>query len=215
MLVYMWEFKKAYGLYTPCGVSVVNKYYMARRDGNLLIQNIKDKEFRLYVEERDQVFQTGKGTLIDLFTEAQDAVYRFGLKKVSDMLSIYTSTSFSSIIKPAFQRLHNASEDKLFTTFIKKWSIVTDIIGARINSIFLLLIIYPIAIVHLSIRKRCIPWFSSILFMLGASHLLIIIVACQNIWGRLILPATPIYLLMFAQLCNIFKISINSDYNQI
>lgn len=215
MLVYMWEFKKTYGLYTPCGVSVVNKYYMARRDGNLLIQNIKDKEFRSYVEERDQVFQTGKGTLIDLFTEAQDAVYTFGLKNVSDMLSIYTSTSFSSIIKPAFQRLHNASEDKLFTTFIKKWSIVTDIIGVRINFVFLLLIVYPIAIMYLAIRKRCVPWFSSILFMLGTSHLLIIIVACQNIWGRLILPATPIYLLMFAQLCNIFKISINSDYNQI
>lgn len=202
MLIYMFEFKRTYGVFSPCGVGIVNKYYMARRDGTLAYNNIKDIKFKEYIAERDKLFQEGKGTNIDLFIEAQDAVYNFGAKAVSDNLSLYNKTTLSCQAKSIIQRFHNASKDKLLDTFIKKISIITDIIGFRLNLIYYLLIIYPIVIIYCWKKQKSVPWFSTILYMLGFSHLLIIIVACQNIWGRLILPVTPIYLLMIGQLIN-------------
>lgn len=202
MLLYMLEFKKTYGLFTPCGVGVVNKYYMARRDGILKSQNIKDKEFMKYVEEKDKMFQHGTGTNVDLFVEAQGAVYKFGLKSVSEIVSLSNKSTISLQIRATFQRFHNSANDKLFTTFLKKWSVVTDFIGVRIIFVYYLLFIYLIVIGYWWKKQKNYPWFSSILFLLGLIHLLIIVVACQNIWQRLILPVTPIYIIMIAQLCN-------------
>jgi len=202
MFVYMLEFKRAYGVFAPCGVGIVNKYYMARRDGTLKYNNIKNIELRKYIAERDKKFQEGKGTNIDLFVEAQDAVYIFGAETVSENISLYNKTTLSSQIKSIFQRFHNAAQDILLDTFIKKLSFITDIIGFRINLIYYLLIIYPIVLAYCCKKQKTIPWFSSTIYLLGSCHLLIIIVACQNIWGRLILPATPIYLLMTGQLIN-------------
>ena len=198
MLIYMFEFKRTYGVFSPCGVGIVNKYYIARRDGTLTYNNIRDIKFRKYIAERDKLFQKSKGTNIDLFIEAQDAVYTFGANKIS----LYDKTTFSSRTKSIIQRFHNASQDKLLDTFIKKFSIITDIIGFRINLIYYLLIIYPIALAYSWKKRNTDICFSSILYLLGASHLFIIIVACQNVWGRLILPVTPIYLLMIGQLIN-------------
>lgn len=212
MLLYMLEFKKTYGLFTPCGVGVVNKYYLARRDGLLKSNNIRNMEFMKYVEENDKKFQQGIGTNIDLFIEAQDAVYIFGLETVSNIVSSNSNNFvFVSQIKAALQRFHNAANEKLFTTFIKKWSVITDIIGVRINLIYFLLFLYPLVIGYWWKKRKDFPWFSSILYLLGLSHLLIIIVACQNIWGRLILPVTPIYLIMIAQLCNGVNLPIKKE----
>ena len=202
MLIYMYEFKMTYGIFSPCGVGIVNKYYMARRDGTLEYNKIKDIEFRKYIAERDIIFQEGKGTNIDLFVEAQDAVYKFGAEAVSNNISLYNKATLSEQTKSIIQRLHNAAQDKLLDTFIKRLSFITDIIGFRINLVYYLLIIYPIVLAYCWKKQKTIPWFSLILFLLGFSHLFIIIVACQNIWGRLILPVTPLYLLMIGQLIN-------------
>ena len=51
----MLEFKRAYGVFAPCGVGIVNKYYMARRDGTLKYNNIKNIELRKYIAERDKI----------------------------------------------------------------------------------------------------------------------------------------------------------------
>ena len=210
MLLYMLEFKKAYGIFTPCGVGVVNKYYMARRDGSLNTDNISDTIFKEFIKKNDIKFQKGEGTNIDLFKESQNAVYTFGLKTVSDVTSS-SSTSFISDIKSIFYRFHNAANDKLFNSFLKRISYITDIIGFRINIVYYLLIIYLISIGYYWKKKHYLPWFSSLLLMLGSCHIIIIIIACQNIWSRLILPATPIYLIMLTQLFQSIYISSNKE----
>ena len=215
MLLYIYTFKNTYGVFTPCGVGIVNKYYMARRDGTLIASQIADQKFRKFVEERNRVFENGKGTSVDLFKESQDAVYTFGLKQVSDVVSDSSPNTLGHQVKMAFQRFRTASNDHLFTTFIHKLTVITDIFGVRINFAYYLLLIYPLVLLRWYIKIRDIPWFSSLLFMVGASHMLIIIVACQNIWGRLVLPVVPVYIIMFTQLChNALYIRVNrgQDY---
>jgi len=188
---------------------------MARRDGTLIASQIADQKFRKFVEERNRVFENGKGTSVDLFKESQDAVYTFGLKQVSDVVSDSSPNTLGHQVKMAFQRFRTASNDHLFTTFIHKLTVITDIFGVRINFAYYLLLIYPLVLLRWYIKIRDIPWFSSLLFMVGASHMLIIIVACQNIWGRLVLPVVPIYIIMFTQLChNALYIRVNrgQDY---
>lgn len=203
MFLYIWSFHRAYGLYTPCAVGVVNQYYMARRGGALLPGDIKDAEFRKYVAERDKIFQNGEGTFVDLFTEAVDAVNLFGLKHVADVVSNSEHSTTTLHTKMVFQRLRTASNDRVFTTYIRKWNSVTDIIGPHLNAVYLLIGIYAFCLFLWIKCKRECPWISTTLFMLGTSHIAIIIIACQNVWGRLVLPVTPIYLIMFAQLCQV------------
>lgn len=215
ILIYMYAFKNSYGVFTPCGVGIVNKYYMARRDGTLITDQIADPRFKNFVEERNRVFEDGKGTIIDLFEESQDAVYTFGLKQVSDVVSNSTQNTLRHQVRMAFRRLRTASNDNLFTTYIRKFTIVTDIWGVRINFAYILLLIYPFVLLRWYTKVGQIPWFSSLLFMVGACHMLIIIVACQNIWGRLVLPVVPVYIIMFSQLChNALYIRVNrrQDY---
>jgi len=211
ILVYSYYYKTQYGLFSPSGIGIINKYYIARMDGAIRPEYTKDKEFQLFIKETIEKhnIKYSNGTDLDLYDEAENAISKFGLKSVSELVSSSDNDNPHLFVKRFIQRFHKAAGDKLFSTQIHQCKNLTDIIGIRLNFIYFLLVLYPFLVIKWMINNKSFAWISCILFMLGLSHLFLIIYACQNVWDRLILPATPIYLLMIEQVCCHFSIKRN------
>lgn len=199
---YSYAFKNNYGIFTPSGIGVINRYYISRLDGVIYPEYTNNQGLKQYIEKTIKVHgqKYSGGTDHDLYMETEEAIYTYGLREVSDLVDKSERTDMQTYVRRFFQRLHRAANDKMFSTLIHKWKNVTDIIGVNIKIIYWLLIIYPMLLTYWMIRWRQIAWQSIILYMLGFSHLFLIIYACQNVWDRLIIPAVPIYIIMIGQL---------------
>ena len=120
------------------------------------------------------------------------------LKSYPDSMSIRKNR-----LKRLFQHFRKASQDKLFSTYNSRWDLISDIICLRMNAIYILLLIYSISLSYWICRRKIFAWFSVLILLLGAGHLFVILYSCQNVWYRLIIPFTPVYLLMIGQLINL------------
>jgi hypothetical protein len=211
ILLYSYGFKKQYGLFTPSGIGVINKYYIARMDGMIKPEGTQNHAFQDFIRETivNHGIKYANGSDLDLYDESEKAIEKFGLKAVSDLVSTTDNMISVSYIRRFIQRAHRAANDKFLSTQIHFWKNTTDIIGIKLNFIYFLLIIYPIALFIWINNKKTFPWVSLVIYTLGVCHLFIILYACQNVWERLILPAAPLYLIMIAQLCNFFTVHIN------
>lgn len=211
LLLYMYAFKQQYGIFSPSGIGVINKYYIARLDGDIDPSKTDHQALRTFVEESIATHgvKYSGGTDHDLYMETEEAIRIAGLTEVSQLVS--RSQSIGTNIRRFFSRIHYAAGNRLFCTLLHKWRNLTDLFGLQLNTVYLLLIIYPLVVIPWMISRRRLAWFSSVLYMLGWSHLFVILFACQNVWDRLILPAIPFYLLMFGQLMNSLKACVNRE----
>lgn len=208
LLFYCQCYKNSYGIFSPCGIGVVNKYYIARMDGVLKPEYTDNIELKKYLHEsiKKHGLKYGNGTDHDLLVETYEAIYNMGLKDVSEFVSTADKQDFKTFIRRFIQRFHKAANDKLFTSYIHTWRNFTDIFGINMRFIYWLLIVYPFILAYWIYKKANLPWFSITLYMLGFSHLFVILFACQNNWDRLILPAIPIYLILIGQLFSMITI---------
>lgn len=213
LLFYSYEYKTQYGLFTPSGIGIINRYYIARMDGKIRPEHTHNISFQKFILEStiNHGVKYSNGSDLNLYDESEEAIEKFGLKTVSDLLSTSDKMISISYIRSFIQRIHRAANDKLFSTQIHFWKNVTDIIGIKLNFIYFLLTVYSIALFLWIKNRKSFPWVSLVTYMLGVSHLFVIIFACQNVWERLILPAIPLYLIMIAQLCNMFIINDNPN----
>ena len=101
--------------------------------------------------------------------------------------------------KKIIRNFTSAANYRLFEPSVLSPSFL-KILRVNINSVYIILIIYFIFLIRYMIMKKSIALFSCLLFMIGFSHLFVIIVASPGDYSRLILPAIPIFLIMFGQL---------------
>ena len=60
-------------------------------------------------------------------------------------------------------------------------------------------------------RQKEIAFFSCLLFMIGVSNFILIIMGSPGEFGRLSLPAIPTYLIMIGQLLNMIRVKKISE----
>lgn len=211
VLVYSYCFERNYGMFTPSGIGVINQYYIARTDGILDPLKTNNPCLKEYVEKSISVHGTSytKGSSYDVYSEAENAIDLYGLADVSHLVTLSVMSDKTIYFKRILLHIHRTATDKLFDSLLPKFRTIIDIIGIRINFVYILLLLYPLMWFLLYRKKKYFPVFSFILYMMGASHLIVIIVGCQNEWFRLILPVVPCYILMFGQILSVFNISIN------
>lgn len=205
---YIYLYQKKYGLSSPTAVGVLNNYYIARMDGKIKPEMTNNPSLSLYIEksikEHGEEYTNGSG--YDLGREGINAIQTYGPKNVSNLISKSNFNSISEQTKRFFHHIRKASQDKLFSTYNPKWNLLSDITCLRMNTIYYLLLIHFLFLTYWMYRRKKIAWFSIFLFLLGVGHLFIILYTCQNIWYRLIIPFTPVYLLMAGQLLNTAKV---------
>lgn len=202
LLCYSFCYQNKFGIISPSGIGVINKYYISRMEGILKPEYTNNEGLKHYLQKtiNEHGQKYSNGTDHDLYMETEEAIYTYGLKEVSDLVKNTEMNNIDLLLKGTIQRFHKAANDKVFETYLHKWRNVTDIFGINIKVIYWILIFYPFFILGWIIMNRQTPWFTIILYMLGTSHLFLIIFACQNVWDRLILPATPIYIILIGLL---------------
>lgn len=215
LLLYSFYYHDNYGIFSPSGIGIINKYYIGRLDGIIKPECTNNPGLKEYVvkaiQKNGQQFHDG--TDHDLYMEAEGAIYTYGLKDVSELISNSEGNNPKLLFRRFAQRLHKSANDKLFVTLNHTWNNVTDFIGIRFNILYIILFIYPLILLHWMLKSSRIAWNSILLYMLAFSHLFVIIFACQNVWDRLILPAIPCYLLIIGQLFAHYNISINRKHD--
>ena len=206
LLTYMKAFEKEYGLFASSSVNTVNQTHISRQYGLLnpdVIDDSKLKEgiiesYEKYGREMEDYELAGK--------EAGRVFRDFDLKMKND--AIYASYKSNPVlwVKKCFGRLYRSAKKSLFLTLAGGFATVFDMIGFNLNTLYLFLIIYTLLLSYWTLFKRELPVVSFLLYMLGVSNIIVSIIGAQGEWERLILPSMPLYLLMFGQICTMFKV---------
>ena len=211
---YMYLYHKKYGVTAPTAVGILNNYYMARIDGTLRPEMTSNKELSLYlkksISKHGLKYTNGSG--YDLGREGISAIENYGPKAISELITKSGFNSNSYKAKRFLQHFRKASQDKLFSTYNSRWNLISDITCMRMNIIYFLILIYAILLSYWMYQKRVFAWFSVLILLLGTGHLFVILYSCQNVWYRLIIPFTPVYLLMIGQLINL--LNVKETHNQ-
>ena len=200
-IVYVICFKNNYGIYSLSGISTINKYWIARTAGAVdpMIQyDINNPEpickRIVYGEIRKPV---------DVFYEAEVAISIYGLKQFSDYVNYNIMKNRSLYFKRIIRNFIDAANYRLFEQTCTCPSILKSL-RICILSVYILLFVYLFVLTKFMIIRKTISIFSCLLYMIGFSHLFVIIVGSPGDYSRLILPAIPVYLIMISQLINYF-----------
>lgn len=210
MLFYIYSFYNSFGVFTPCGIGVLNKYCMLRKDSVINEVTIQNSSFRKYIIEKNDLYKGTQTPIdsVDLYKEAEYGIETFGLRLVSEELSHSPDRTIGYSLNSLILRIQKASNDSFLYTYLQKWtklSIITDVIGVRLNAIFWVLFIFILLLLRYIWRYKCIPWFTFTLLLIAGGQLIITIVACQDEWGRLIMPAISVYLIIIGLLCSMLQ----------
>ena len=185
------EMQREYGVFTPSGVSLINKYMIKRENGTLNINDIKNKELKDYISSED--FKDAENS----YYEAIQIVDKFGFKKLKKILK---NNSIMPETKNILKRFISSSN--------YKYNIVTDIIPFTIIEPFipntameflvlLICIIYIIAYIY---KNKNIPKTTTFLVLFSSGIITISIIGAPGDFGRLFLPSYPAALLITGML---------------
>ena len=174
-------------------------------EGKIKPEMTNNPSLSLYIEKsiKEHGVEYTNGSGYDLGREGINAIQTYGPKNVSNLISESNFNSISEQIKRFFHHIRKASQDKLFYTYNSRWDIISDITCMRMNVLYIMLLTYAIILSYRMFRRKDIALFSILLLLFGAGHLFVILFSCQNVWYRLIIPFTPVYLLMIGQLLSI------------
>lgn len=188
LVFYMGMFKVNYGVFTPSGIGLMNKYAIAKAAGAIDFKITKDNNLQFY-------------------QEVEKGINAMGMESFSELVNQSINRNKIRYAKRLLQNVLNASEDDLFKPSYSNGiiGVVSNIMGVKIKIIYLLFFIYAVVLLHWWNRHNDIAFFSSLLFMVGVSNYIIVIIASPGEYGRLLLPSIPAYLIMFGQLLNMIK----------
>ena len=135
------------------------------------------------------------------------------MKAFSDSLTHSIHQNKGKYVTRLWQNVRKASEDNLLEP---SWpvgiiGIISDFMGPKIKIIYYLFLIYAIMLLQWMIRKKKIAFIPCLLFMIGLSNYIVIVIGSPGEYGRLSLPAIPAYFVMFGQLLNIIRVKRFSD----
>ena len=178
-LLYMKAFETKYGVFTPSGISTVNQYCLAKQ-GNILNPDlIKHPKLKTYIErtinkETDEVFD------------------HFELRDIQDAVSVSNKNNPIGYIKKAGGRLFRAAHGSYPPSYCEGTYLwLSHLFAVPFYVMYQFLFIYFLVLLYWMYRHKTVPWFSSFLFMLGCSNLIVAIVGAQAEWSRLVLPSLP------------------------
>ena len=188
LFVYIIMFKGSYGVFAPSGVGLINKYAIAKA-ANLIDLNATKREQLLF------------------YQEAEKYINEMGMDNFSDLVSLSINQNKAKYAMRIIQNVRNASEENLFEpSYLNGYiGVVSNIIGAKIKMLYFLFIFYFLFLLRWMIKHRDIPFFSCLLFMIGISNYIVIVIASPGEYGRLSLPAIPVYLIMVGQLLRMIR----------
>ena len=142
-----------------------------------------------------------------------NCINNVGLRSFSDSLDRSISLNKDKYIKRLWQNARNASEFNLFEPSYSNGIIgaVTNIMGVKIKIIYFIFIIYGIVLLRWKNLQKDVSFFSYLFFMIGLCNYILIIIASPGEYGRLSIPAIPVYLIMIGQLLEMIKIKRVSE----
>ena len=193
LIVYMFMFKSNYGVFTPSGIGLINQYTVAKA-ANVIDLNTTGEELGFY-------------------QEAEKYINLMGMEAFSDSLNQSISRNKGRYISRLFLNVRKAAEDNLFEP---SWptgriGVVSNIMGIKLKIIYFIFLIYAIILLRWMDRQKEIAFFSCLLFMIGVSNFILIIMGSPGEFGRLSLPAIPTYLIMIGQLLNMIRVKKISE----
>lgn len=213
-LLYVSQFKTNYGVFSPSTVSIINQYYIARQYGIIYVDGIKNESLKEEITRsiNQNGISTDNHTI--LWNETTELLNKYPYEDVQQVVSVSMRKNPVNVLKGAFGRAYKAASRSISYTPLRGFSTIFDMFGANISFLYLFIITYTIVIVRWVCRKRKLAYFSILLYMIGTSNLITAIFGAQQEWSRLILPSMPIYLLLFGQLCCLFRIGspLNVDF---
>ncbi len=185
---YMAMFKRTYGVFTPSGIGVVNKYAIAKA-ANITVLNTMDQDEYNFNKEGEKIINT------------------IGMDAFSDSLNQSISLNKERYVMRLFQNFRNASESNLFDPSYSKGiiGVISDIMGIKLKTIYFLFFIYGVLLLRFNFFRKELAFFSTMMFLVGLSNFVLIILASPGEYGRLSLPAIPVYLIMAGQLLDMTK----------
>lgn len=194
LIVYMVMFKSSYGVFTPSGIGLINQYTVAKA-ANVIDLNTTGEELGFY-------------------QEAEKYINLMGMEAFSDSLNQSISQNKGRYISRIFLNVRKAAEDNLFEP---SWptgiiGVVSNLMGIKLKIIYFVFLIYAIILLRWMNRQKEVAFFSCLLFMIGVSNFILIIMGSPGEYGRLSLPAIPAYLIMIGQLLNMFRLKRITDF---
>ena len=213
---YICKFEKSYGVYSPSSVGVLNQYYIVRQHGLINVDGISNDSLRCELQRSIESNGATTNNHDLLWTEGYDFISRYGLKEVQTVISTTMKEHPVEMLKKALGRSIRAMHTPLFHSLIPVSGIVyyfvdftgfdfTDFLSMGLLYVFI--IIYVIILIRNTLyKKRKMPCLSMLLLLIGVGNLITVIIGAQESWNRLIVPSMPIYLLMFGQICTMFKV---------
>lgn len=203
LVAYVVSFKNNYGIYSLSGISPINKYWIARMAGAVNPMIHYDTNSQEPICKRIVYGEIRKP--VDVFYEAEVAISSYGLNQFSDYVNNNIKKNRSLYFKRIIRNFIDAANYSLFETSYTNSYILRSF---RINilSIYIMLLIYFIVLMIFMIKKKTIALFSCLLYMIGFSHLFVIIVGSPGDYSRLILPAIPVFFIMMGQLISYIMI---------
>ena len=105
-------------------------------------------------------------------------------------------------------RAKKASSKRLFFFYAKFGGLVSlsNWIPLRIKHLYIFLAVYAAFILAYVIRKGYIPWLSMSLYLLSIGNLFVVLIGAPEEWNRLMMPSFPFLIILFAQLCTLFRV---------
>ena len=191
LFVYMKMFESKYGIFASSNVSTINQIGIAQKYNLFYPDVIENQNLK-----KDIIAGVDGETILK----------RHDLATINNALSSSYKKQPLQVLGSCYARLYRSKNNNFFVTYIPKWGIVLDWFCLYLNILYLFIIVYTIIMLVWIVNKKTIPWFSLLLYMLCISNIIVAIYGAPMEWERLILPSLPMIVVMFGQLCSLFKI---------
>lgn len=205
MLQYMSAYEEKYGLFSTSDVNVTNQYYLARQYGVLDPNVIEDVRLRDYIKKDLSLNGVKSDSREFLWYNTHKVFENFDVTTVNEAVKASVSNHPGIWLQGLAERCYFAVRHPLFKTPINSWGFILNLIGPSINTLVFMLLLYTIFILYFFTKKKRLPWYSFVLYMIICSNLIVIIIGAQDEYSRLLLPSLPIAVIFFGQLLESIK----------
>ena len=207
---YMSVYRQEYGVLTMSKVSTLNRWLIARQYGLINPNVIKDSAFQLDIRES---YRLHGETMVEPYCEEMIAEERYiwskySIKTINEALNASFFSHPLKNLSTIVNRAKKASSKRLFFFYAKFGGLVSlsNWIPLRIKHLYIFLAVYAAFILAYVIRKGYIPWLSMSLYLLSIGNLFVVLIGAPEEWNRLMMPSFPFLIILFAQLCTLFRV---------
>ena len=194
---YCFKFKNEFGQFTPSSVSTMNQTFIAFNAGLMKSSYTNIPEYKEYIEKNN-----------NKEISMAEPIVLFGLTTVHESILASKKEQPFLWFKQIIAHFRDSTKISIIAADYGS-NILREILSINMNILYIFLVIYLLAIIYLTVKRRHIYIFSSIIWITCFGNVLLVIFGAQSEWNRLILPSMPLILIMFGQALNYIKLDIN------